>query len=259
MRKIKSLGQHFLKDEDAALNMVEALQIQSSEQQIVVEIGPGEGVLTKYLLQKKNFQLYVVELDKRLPAYLIKKFPDLKGRIIQADVLKVPFDDIFSENGQPLSFNIIGNFPYNISSQILFKILQHRDQVTQMVGMFQKEVAQRVAAKPNSKAYGILSVLIQLYYQVDYLFTIPPHSFDPPPKVQSASIRLQRITHLETQVNYDEFAKVVKKAFSQRRKKLRNALKGFHFEETQLPADLFDRRAEQLSVEEFIVLTNARR
>lgn len=253
MRKKKSLGQHFLREENIAFNITKSLQTTDNQQNKVVEIGPGEGVLTKYLLERKEIELFVVELDRRLPAYLIKKFPDLKHHFIQGDVLKIDFDLLFKDK-----IAVIGNFPYNISTQILFKILEHRAQVTQMVGMFQKEVAKRIAAQPHSKQYGVVSVLLQRYYKASYLFDVDKSCFDPPPRVQSGVVRLERIQEDSTDVTYKQFAQVVKKAFGQRRKKLSNALKGFTFDQTQLPENMMHQRAEQLSVADFIQLAKAR-
>ncbi len=257
MKKKKSLGQHFLIDEEVAWQIVASLQreekdMKKEENQIVVEVGPGEGVLTKHLLKRQQTELFLVELDRRLPALLMKKHPQLKEHILEGDVLKMPFDQLFKDD-----FVVIGNFPYNISSQILFKILAHKDQIPQMVGMFQKEVAERVAAVPGSKIYGVTSVLIQLHYKVEYLFTVPPHSFDPPPKVQSGVIRMHRHYDYQGQVNESNYRKVVKQAFSQRRKKLSNALKGLAFNLDELPTDIFHKRAEELSVPNFIQLTQA--
>lgn len=257
MKKKKSLGQHFLIDEEVAWQIVNSLQLEENDpqddhKQLVIEVGPGEGVLTKYLLKQTQFELFLVELDKRLPALLQKKYPQLKNHILEGDVLKMPFDQLFESE-----FSVIGNFPYNISSQILFKILQHKNQIPQMVGMFQKEVAERVAAEPGSKIYGVTSVLIQLHYQVEYLFTVPPHSFDPPPKVQSGVIRMKRHYNYKDQVEESKFRRVVKQAFSQRRKKLSNALKGLTFDTATLPPNIFQKRAEELSVVDFITLTQA--
>lgn len=275
MKKIKALGQHFLTDETVVERMVESLVLSKNEKNIVVEVGPGEGMLTKYLQPDRieNVELFVVELDKRLPAILLKKFPALKGRILHENILRVDFDKMFKNRLEGLDikesdvertadelvkFSIIGNFPYNISSQIVFKVLENRDQVIQMIGMFQREVAQRLAAKPKTKHYGILSVLVQAYYDVSYLLEIPPESFDPPPKVHSASVRFVRTAVYEEQVNYKALRQMVKRAFSQRRKKLKNVLKGWLFDENGLPENVFDKRAEELSVQEFIDLTNAR-
>lgn len=254
MRKLKSLGQHFLNNEAVAANIVNGLLLEEGKINQVVEIGPGEGVLTKYLLENKQVQLKVVEFDRRLPDLLRKKFPSLVGNIIEQDVLKVAFEDYITT-----PFFLIGNFPYNISSQILFKVLAYKDQIPQMVGMFQKEVAERVAASPNNKSYGILSVLIQAYYQVDYLFTVDKSEFTPPPKVQSGVLRLQRMHDWDEKVDYRKLRQVVKVGFNQRRKKLRNALKSLPLSMEKMQElgieGLLQKRAEQLSVGDFIQLT----
>ncbi|MGB1242337.1 MAG: 16S rRNA (adenine(1518)-N(6)/adenine(1519)-N(6))-dimethyltransferase RsmA [Chitinophagales bacterium] len=249
MKKIKSLGQHFLKDQDIAQRIVASLQLEENTPTTVVEIGPGEGVLTQYLVKLQNIELFVIELDRRLPTFLLKKFPTLKEHIIHQDVLKVNFETFFNQ-----SFLVIGNFPYNISTQIVFKILEYRDQIPQMVGMFQKEVALRIAAQPGSKTYGVTSVLTQFYYDVEYLFEVSNECFVPPPKVQSAVIRLKRHTRFEDK-NYKKVRRVVKQAFGQRRKKLSNALKGIQFEENTFFDTIKDKRAEQLSISDFVTLS----
>lgn len=252
VKKIKQLGQHFLHNNQIAADIVRALPIMDSTQK-VFEIGPGEGVLTQYLVQRADVDLHLVELDARLPQLLRQKFPILRDRIIEQDVLHVRFDQFASEQ-----FAIIGNFPYNISSQIMFKILDYKDQVRCMVGMFQKEVAERIVSPPNSKEYGILSVLLQAYYSGEYLFTVAPHEFDPPPKVQSAVIRLVRNGQYDGLIKNERYFKtVVKTAFNQRRKKLSNALGALSFDTSQFPVAWLDRRAEQLGVAEFIQLANA--
>lgn len=254
MKKLKSLGQHFLHNDTVAAKIVDSLLLEEGKSVQVVEIGPGEGVLTQHLLDKPTIQLKVVEFDRRLPAILRKKFPALANNIIEKDVLKIDFKEYIQD-----SFHLIGNFPYNISSQILFKVLANKDQIPQMVGMFQKEVAERVAAEPNNKKYGILSVLIQAYYQVEYLFTVDKNEFTPPPKVQSGVLRLQRIHDFDDKVNYSKLKQVVKVGFNQRRKKLRNALKSLSLSTEKLQElsieHLLQKRAEQLSVEDFIQLT----
>jgi len=252
MRKKKSLGQHFLNDMSIAKAIVDGLQLPEDEQTTVFEIGPGEGVLTQYLVCKTNINFYAIELDRRLPAFLTNQYPLLSNRLIHADVLKVNFEDYTTG-----SFAVIGNFPYNISSQIIFKLIDYKSQVTQMVGMFQKEVAERIAAPHGSRTYGVISVLSQLYFKPTYLFEVSSDKFTPPPKVQSAVIRLDRRYDYEAQVNYSDFKKVVKQAFSQRRKKLRNALKSLTFDMSRVSEDLFEHRAEHLSIEDFIQLTNA--
>ena len=250
MKKIKSLGQHFLKNQDIAERIVKSLELPADTSSIVVEIGPGEGVLTQYLVHLPHVKLYLVELDKRLPVLLLQKFPQLQNHIIHEDVLKVNFETFI----QP-PFSVIGNFPYNISTQIIFKILEYRHQIPQVVGMFQREVAQRIAAKPGNKIYGVTSVLTQLYFDVDYLFEVSNDCFNPPPKVQSAVIRLKRHTRFEDKCNFKKVRRIVKQAFGQRRKKLSNALKGVSFEDTRFFDSIKDKRAEQLSVANFVELS----
>lgn len=254
MYKIKSFGQHFLKNDHIAHRIVEQLQIGAQTGSRVVEIGPGEGILTRHLLDRPDISdFYVVELDKRLPEVLLKKFPRLEGHIVNEDFLRVKLEDYLGDR-----FSVIGNFPYNISTQIVFKILDYRQSVPQMVGMFQKEVAQRIAAGPGNKDYGVTSVLVQAYYKVKYCFTVEAGSFDPPPKVQSGVIRLERTDSYESQIgNHDLFKQVVKLAFGQRRKMLRNALSAYLIDESLLPPNQLTRRAEQLSISEFIQLANS--
>lgn len=241
----KSLGQHFLKDENISRNIVSALTRHSFNQ--LLEIGPGAGALTKFLLQLNDIQFKAIELDDEKVQYLHHTYPSIKDKLIHQDFLKAtpPFDD---------SFAVVGNFPYNISSQILFKILEWKEHVPLIIGMFQKEVAQRIAAKPNSKTYGILSVLIQIFYDVTYLFDVSPSSFNPPPKVMSGVIEITiRKEHPAIKSEKDLFL-LVKTGFNQRRKKLRNAVRGL-FEEDFLQDEIFDKRAEQLSIDDFAALT----
>lgn len=245
VRAKKHLGQHFLRDENIALKIVESL---SDETKNVLEIGPGMGVLTKYLLQS-SCQVKVIEIDTESVEYLSQHYPALNGNIISGDFLKLDISGIFQEK-----FSVIGNFPYNISGPILFKIYENRNQITEAVGMFQKEVAERVAAKPGSKTYGILSVLLTAFYTIDYLFTVHEHVFSPPPKVKSAVIRLRRNAVDSLPCNEKLFTQVVKTAFNQRRKTLRNALKPLCNTDS-LDSELLNQRAEQLSVENFIDLT----
>ncbi|MDD6357959.1 MAG: 16S rRNA (adenine(1518)-N(6)/adenine(1519)-N(6))-dimethyltransferase RsmA [Bacteroidales bacterium] len=249
VRAKKNLGQHFLKDLSIARRIVASLPADTPTP--VLEIGPGMGVLTQYLLENPNVDLKVVELDGESVRYLQKNFPKLEGRIIPADFLKLRLEDYF-----PSKFCIIGNYPYNISSQIFFKLLEYREQVPVLTGMVQKEVAERIASKEGSKAYGILSVLLQAYYDIEYLFTVDERVFDPPPKVKSAVIRLTR--NNVTDIGCDEtlFRRVVKTAFNQRRKTLRNSLRPILKPETPTQDDIFGKRPEQLSVREFIDLTN---
>ena len=194
--------------------------------------------------------LFVVELDTESVLYLEQHFPDLNNRIVEIDFLKLDISSVFSE-----PFSVIGNFPYNISSQILFKVLEHKDQMPEVVGMFQKEVAMRVASKPGNKDYGILSVLLQAYYDIEYLFTVEPEVFNPPPKVKSAVIRLKRNNIARLECDEQEFKKLIKTAFNQRRKTLRNSLKSLAFSEGFTQEDIFNKRPEQLSVHEFVFLT----
>lgn len=246
MREVKPkkyLGQHFLCDTRIAQDIVNALQTPNPN---LLEIGPGMGVLTQYLLTKEDVRFSVVEIDAESVAYLKQKFPSLAGKIIADDFLQLPLHEMYHE---PLT--IIGNFPYNISSQILFKIYENKELVTEMVGMFQKEVAERIAAAPGKKTYGILSVLLQAYFDMEYLFTVHENSFSPPPKVKSAVIRMKR--NPDKQLHCDEslFKKVVKTAFNQRRKTIRNSLKIFNFVNGFLQQEIFNARPEQLSVRDF--------
>lgn len=248
VRPKKFLGQHFLKDKSIAQKIVDALALPS--RQAVLEIGPGTGVLTELLLKRDDIDLKVIEIDRESVSYLSAQYLSLTGRIISGDFLEVPVKEIFPER-----FNIIGNFPYNISSQIFFKVLEHRDQVKQVVCMLQKEVAERIAEKEGNKTYGILSVLLQTYYDIEYLFKVPPGVFHPPPKVMSAVIRLTRNTRQQLPCSETLFVKVVKQGFQNRRKTLRNALKTFNLPMAVSALPIFDQRAEQLSVDEFIALT----
>lgn len=245
----KFLGQHFLKDLTIASRIADT--IDDFTELPVVEVGPGMGVLTQYLLAKKT-ALTVVEIDRDSVPYLQNHFPELKDHIIEGDFLELDLSKLFDGK-----FNVIGNYPYNISSQILFKVLDYKDQVVCCSGMFQKEVAERVAAKPGGKVYGILSVLLQAWYDVEYLFTVDEHVFDPPPKVKSAVIRLVR--NDRTALSCDErlFKTVVKTAFNQRRKMLRSSLKGILGKNNSVCENpIFSLRPEQLSVSQFEELTN---
>ena len=274
----KSLGQHFLCDLKVARRIVDALSVTASPgdggtgKGAVLEIGPGMGVLTQYLLEREDIDLKAVELDGESVDYLLVHFPGIQGRLLQADYLRLPMDRVFKG-----PYRVIGNFPYNISSQIFFKILEDKDRVPEVVCMVQKEVAERIAEKPGSKTYGILSVLLQAWYDIEYLFTVEPGAFAPPPKVRSAVIRLTR--NGRTSLGCDEklFRQVVKTAFNQRRKTLRNALKPIigqldlenrdqdgqavgqapDTEGQTLPLSRYlDLRAERLGVEDFVFLTN---
>ncbi len=245
----KHLGQHFLNDEQIALNIVNGLMDKCTVNQ-VLEIGPGMGVLTKYLL-KKPITLHAIDVDEESIAYLKPHYADLAPRLILGDFLQIKPSDLFNEE-----FAVIGNFPYNISTQIVFKILEHRHQIPIMAGMFQKEVAERICSGPGSKEYGILSVLAQTYYDLEYLFTVPEHVFTPPPKVKSGVMRMVRKAEAPD-INEKMLFKVVKAAFNQRRKKLRNAISQFGVDDAILqPSGFADKRAEQLSVNDFMALTN---
>lgn len=241
----KSLGQHFLKDESICKMIVAALQEDACTR--LVEVGPGGGALTKYLLPLQGIDFKAVELDDEKVVYLEKTYPAIKGKIIHQSILDIdaPFEE---------SFTVVGNFPYNISSQILFKVLEWKENVPVMIGMFQKEVAQRIVSKPGSKVYGILSVLVQTFYEVEYLFDVPPESFTPPPKVVSGMIRLKRKTEVIPIESEKRLFTLVKAAFNQRRKMLRNSLKSL-FDDEFLQDKLFDKRAEQLTIEQFAELT----
>ena len=241
----KSLGQHFLMDQNIAIKIVESLGADVSD---VLEIGPGTGVLTQYLLKRPEINLHVIEIDRDSVAYLHENFTELK-HIWSEDFLKADIQQKFEGK-----FSIIGNFPYNISSQIFFKVLEMRNRVPEVVGMIQKEVAERIAGKHGKKTYGILSVLLQAFYDIEYLFTVHEHVFDPPPKVKSAVIRVKRNNRTELPCDEKLFVKVVKTAFNQRRKMMRNSLKTIC---ENLPAEFAEKRPEQLSVEAFIELTSA--
>ena len=245
----KALGQHFLKDLQIAQRIADTLDTFKSLP--VLEIGPGMGVLTQFLLEAGH-DLTVVELDMESVDYLNQNFPDLKGRIIAEDFLKLDLSKLF-----PGQFCVIGNYPYNISSQIFFKVLDYKDQIPCCSGMLQKEVAERLAAGPGSKTYGILSVLLQAWYDVEYLFTVSEKVFDPPPKVKSAVLKMTRNDRKELGCDEKLFKQVVKTTFNQRRKTLRNSIKPILGKDCPLTEDsLFNKRPEQLSVEEFIDLTN---
>jgi 16S rRNA (adenine1518-N6/adenine1519-N6)-dimethyltransferase len=249
VRPKKSLGQHFLHDQSIAQRIVASLKVEN-EQKAVLEIGPGMGVLTKYLINQPGINLKVIEIDRDSVAYLKKHYPTFHANIIEGDFLETDIDRIF-----PRTFSIIGNFPYNISSQIFFKVLENRDQVDQLVCMLQKEVAERIAAPPGSKTYGILSVLLQAYYDIEFLFTVPPGVFTPPPKVRSAVIRLKRNAVPRLACDEVFFVQVVKQAFNTRRKTLRNALKNLNLPAEISALDIMNKRAEQLSVAAFVNLT----
>ena len=249
MKAKKSYGQHFLTNEDLSERIANSLQLTDTYSK-VLEVGPGQGMLTKYLIPQA-FELVVVEADRDMVFHLKKHYPALAGQIIQEDFLKVPLDTFFKKE----SFGLIGNFPYNISSQILFKMLDYKAQIPEMVGMFQKEVADRVIAPPGSKTYGVISVLIQAHYSGELLFDVDKRNFNPPPKVQSAVIRLTRRDDFELGCDPKLFKTIVKSTFSQRRKMLRNTMKAFSKDKTFLGNPFFTQRPEQLSLEDFIEVT----
>jgi 16S rRNA (adenine1518-N6/adenine1519-N6)-dimethyltransferase len=246
----KSYGQHFLKHEEIAERIGHSLKRVEETKQIL-EVGPGMGMLTKYLLAQKEYKTYAVEADPDMVQYLKANYPTLEENLIFKDFLDFDPQPIFGDS----QFSLIGNFPYNISSQILFWILDHRPQVTEMVGMFQKEVADRIVSKPGSKVYGITSVLCQAYYEAEYLFTVEPGSFNPPPKVKSAVIRLTRKDNFELDCDTKKFKLLVKAAFNQRRKMLRNTMKPFFPEGSLMEDVFFQKRPEELSWEDYVKIT----
>ena len=241
----KSLGQHFLKDENICRKIVSSLGQHRFTQ--LLEVGPGGGALTKHLLELKDIDFKAVELDEEKVAYLVAIWPQLQGKIIHQSFLEI--DKPFAGK-----FTVIGNFPYNISTQILFKTLEWKEEVECTIGMFQKEVAQRIAAKEGSKVYGVISVLIQAFFTVEYLFDVQPSCFQPPPKVLSGVIRLLPIQEAIPMKSEKDFFLLVKTAFNQRRKTLRNALKSL-FDAAIMEDELFNKRAEQLTVKQFAELT----
>ncbi len=264
VRPKKALGQHFLTDLSVARQIADALIVpeNSGINTDVLEIGPGMGVLSQYLLERGDIALKMVEIDPESVDYLLVNFPKANGALIQADFLKLDLGRFFKKD-----FCVIGNFPYNISSQIFFRILDHKDRIPQVVCMIQKEVAERIAEKPGTKVYGILSVLLQTWYDIEYLFTVGEGAFNPPPKVKSAVIRLRRNARAALDCDESLFRTVVKTGFNQRRKTLRNSLKplisakaekeGWSAEELArfVSAPVFDLRPEKLGVEDFIALT----
>ena len=247
VRPKKALGQHFLTDQNIAQKIVDQL---SSDLEGVVEVGAGTGVLTQYLVQDRLDTLHVIEIDKESIAYLRQHYPQLGDRLVEGDFLRANLSQFAKRN-----LAIIGNFPYNISSQIFFHVLDYKEQVVEVVGMVQKEMAERMAAKEGSKTYGILSVLLQAWYDIEYLFTVNENVFNPPPKVKSAVIKMRR--NAITDLGCDEklFVRIVKQAFNQRRKTMRNSLRPF-LSPSIIADNVFDKRPEQLSVREFIDLTN---
>ena len=266
VRAKKALGQHFLTDLSVARTIADTMAPEGASIEHpanVLEIGPGMGVLSQYLMEREDINLKMIEIDRESVDYLLLNFPKANGALIEGDFLKLDLDNIY--NGD---FNVIGNFPYNISSQIFFRILDHRNRIPQVVCMIQKEVAERIAEKPGSKVYGILSVLLQAWYDIEYIITVGEGAFNPPPKVKSAVIRLTRNSRTSLDCDESLFKAVVKTGFNQRRKTLRNSLKsmisakaekeGWTDEQiAEFTADpVFQLRPERLSVEDFVALTN---
>ncbi len=246
MRAKKRFGQHFLRNLDIAKRIAGALEFSVPGRKVnLLEIGGGTGVLTQFLLQREEYDLYVVEIDREAQQILERKFPQLQGKIIKGDFLKLKLEDYFEP---PLP--VIGNIPYNITGPIFFKVLDYRVMIPEAVFMIQKEVAQRLVAKPGSKEYGVLSVMVGSFYDVEYLFSVPPGAFSPPPRVMSAVVRLVRKSQDPPVEDYDFFRFVVKTAFNQRRKTLRNAMKSL-YDISKVPAGILDKRAEELSLEDF--------
>ena len=250
VRAKKKLGQHFLKNEAIAEKIVHSL-VHSDEYKYVLEVGPGMGVLTKYLIGESAYETYVIDIDRESIAYLRAHFPTLDKRIIDGDFLKFDLETLF-----PGPFAVIGNFPYNISTEILFRILDHKNRVPEVVGMFQKEVAERIAARPKNKTYRITSVLLQAFYDIDYLFTVGENEFNPPPRVKSAVIRLRRNDVQQLGCDEKKFRQIVKAGFNQRRKTLRNSIKAFRLKPEFAGHRYLSQRAEELSVADFVALTN---
>ncbi len=246
VRPKKHLGQHFLRDENIARKIIGSIPGEFTN---VVEIGPGTGVLSRYLLADERLTTFFIEIDHESIEYLRATFPEISGKLISADFLDTDLSAF------PSPFIVIGNFPYNISSQILFKVLDNRNSIPCVVGMFQKEVAERISSPPGSKKYGILSVLLKAFYDTEYLFTVNETCFNPPPRVKSAVIRLRRNTTIALGCDEKLFFRVVKTAFNQRRKTLRNALGSFSFQTLKKDDVILGKRAEQLSVEDFILIT----
>ena len=261
MRKVrakKQLGQHFLKDLQIAQQISDTLLVATTDEQTirVLEIGPGMGVLTQFLVENPHYQTTAIEIDRESIPYLLNRFKQQLGhslQLIEGDFLKLDLNQLYPDG----NFCVIGNYPYNISSQIFFKVLEYKDRIPVCSGMIQKEVAERMAAKPGCKAYGILSVLLQAYYDIEYLFTVHEYVFDPPPKVKSAVIRLTRNHRQYMNCNEALFKTVVKTAFNQRRKQMRNSLMALVGKDNPILQDpVFTKRPEQLSVDEFALLTN---
>ena len=258
VRAKKQLGQHFLKDLQIAQQISDTLLVATTDEQTirVLEIGPGMGVLTRFLVENPHYQTTAIEIDRESIPYLLNRFKQQLGhnlQLIEGDFLKLDLNQLYPDG----NFCVIGNYPYNISSQIFFKVLEYKDRIPVCSGMIQKEVAERMAAKPGCKAYGILSVLLQAYYDIEYLFTVHEYVFDPPPKVKSAVIRLTRNHRQYMNCNEALFKTVVKTAFNQRRKQMRNSLMALVGKDNPILQDpVFTKRPEQLSVDEFALLTN---
>lgn len=252
IQKKKKYGQHFLTDKNIATKIVSGLRTASS--QTVIEVGPGAGILTNLLFNKFNTNLFLVEIDNELITPLHEKYSSLKEQILNIDFLELNLRDTFKQE-----ISIIGNFPYNISSQILFNVIEYREKVVEVVGMFQKEVAKRICSGPGTKDYGILSVLTQAFYQTQYLFTVSRNVFSPPPKVESGVIRLERKTNFHLECNEKLFQRIVKQAFQQRRKTLRNSLRSIindRINNDLITNEIFNNRPEDLSFEDFVFITN---
>ena len=252
IQKKKKYGQHFLTDKNIAAKIVSGLTAQKSK--IVIEVGPGEGILTHYLINRFNTGLFLVEIDKELITILHDKFPSLKEQILHADFLELNLKDTFKQE-----ISIIGNFPYNISSKILFNVIEYRENVVEVVGMFQKEVAKRICSGPGTKDYGILSVLTQAFYHTQYLFSVSKNVFSPPPKVESGVIRLERKENFKLECNEKLLQRIVKQAFQQRRKTMHNSLRSIindRINPDQVNNDIFNKRPEELSFNDFIFITN---
>lgn len=247
VRAKKHLGQHFLNDENIAKNIVDAL-LEKDKTTPIIEVGPGTGVLTQHLIIGQE-HFFALDVDTESVEFLRNKYPDQKDKVLLSDFLETDLQKLAGNK-----FNVIGNFPYNISSQIMFKVLDNKEQVDFVVGMFQKEVAMRLAEKPGSKVYGILSVLLQAFYDIEYLFTVNENAFTPPPKVKSAVIRLTRNAVKKLDCDEILFKKVVKTAFNQRRKTIRNSIRAL-FNNNEIRHPLLDKRPEQLSVAQFVELT----
>jgi 16S rRNA (adenine1518-N6/adenine1519-N6)-dimethyltransferase len=250
VRAKKHLGQHFLTDLEIAKRIAESLQLNTYTK--LLEIGPGMGVLTQFLLQNPQKEVYVIDIDSESIGYLKEHFPQLNQKVIEGDFLKLDLAKLFNNT----EFGLIGNYPYNISSQIVFKMLDYKHLIPEMSGMFQKEVAERICSGPGSKEYGIISVLTQAYYNAEYLFTVNENVFNPPPKVKSGVLRLTRKKETILPCNEILFKQVVKTSFNQRRKMLRNSLRGLGFTAEQLSEEIYTKRPEQLSLQQFYSITN---